>query len=169
MLQHVASCQEKLDMYTGFPAYLLTLHQRMLPIQLSFLQTIQTQLSMAQHVSRRDQTASERVQALLMGGASEHQPSNAQFLSFCPLYCSTDRPNQLQLAPHNARSGASGPKEPPAAMLKVEHKNIDGDCRTSMKPCSWMLRTVSGRSPGEPIRRCTSPASVPKKVAKRTV
>lgn len=41
----------------------------------------------------------------------------------------------------------------PAVMLNAEHMNIDGACLGGMLPLSWMHFTVSGRSPGQPIRR----------------
>ena len=36
------------------------------------------------------------------------------------------RPTQLVLDPHNASKGASGPREPPAAIHSAEHRNIEG-------------------------------------------
>ena len=50
-------------------------------------------------------------------------------------------------------------------MLKAEQMNIEGDWLMGMDPRSWMLRTVSGKSPGDPSSRCVTPAMRPSPVA----
>ncbi len=41
----------------------------------------------------------------------------------------TLRPSHEVVAAHSASRGASGPRLPPAAMLKLLHRNMDGDWR----------------------------------------
>ena len=57
----------------------------------------------------------------------------------------------------------------PAVMLIAEQMNMQGAWLTGMRPRSWMARTVSGRSPGEPMSSCVKPHRKPITVAATTV
>ena len=59
----------------------------------------------------------------------QHSPDPDPKAPSAVAFVCTFRPSQEVVAAHSASSGASGPKLPPAAMLKLLHRNMDGDWR----------------------------------------